>query len=658
MPHVELLDENRNPVATTIVANGGGDYIIQAAGISPGKDYLVRVGAADPGGPFDTGNYKLTVSFASDAVAFESLGLNPWPALGNGATQNIHTLYVGKQQLFHFVMEAEDVAVTTPTVLVATILDAQGEPVYQISVRPGDIRSREAVLLAPGTYTVRVVVLTLDGSMAPEIAYNIRWTAISDPFVGDPNDPTANPFACTEPGMEGFFCYPGEIISPDPTLWDSFIGTQTDPPTDFGRNDTLSSLFSDWWSWVWNEFGANGPVFANNDQYHTAAGVALVVGGSPLLSALTVGQNSGLLSNDLDPEGLSFLAVLSTPPLHGTLQLETDGSFTYTPDAGFQGLDQFSYSAFDFTNDSNVATVKLVVGDSGDFDADGAVSGRDFLAWQRGFGKPAAALADGDANMDEAVDGLDLTVWQQQYVDVINPPASNGDADGDGDVDGRDFLAWQRGFGIAFGASPGDGDANGDQAVDSQDLGVWQSNYGNGTALATATAISVGEAPAPLALLSEPAPADSVLSELSPTAMADPFEPSILLPLALANRSSAFPAFSPPSAVQSNVLDETFLNKSDEVVLDNFAVSAVVAIETAGLTCLPTKPKTSVVRSLTLPGINVPRRLPPIPWARFLVPVSLCDSTVQLRECSHGCHCCSISRSEDAACKADCVHAG
>lgn len=50
-----------------------------------------------------------------------------------------------------------------------------------------------------------------------------------------------------------------------------------------------------------------------------------------------------------------------------------------------------------------------------DFDGNGDVDGRDFLAWQRGYGKANPALSDGDANGDGAVDGSDLSLWQEQY---------------------------------------------------------------------------------------------------------------------------------------------------------------------------------------------------------------------------------------------------
>jgi subtilisin-like proprotein convertase family protein len=52
---------------------------------------------------------------------------------------------------------------------------------------------------------------------------------------------------------------------------------------------------------------------------------------------------------------------------------------------------------------------------SADFDNDGGIGGRDFLAWQRGYGTAGATPADGDADYDQDVDGDDLAIWQGQY---------------------------------------------------------------------------------------------------------------------------------------------------------------------------------------------------------------------------------------------------
>ena len=44
-------------------------------------------------------------------------------------------------------------------------------------------------------------------------------------------------------------------------------------------------------------------------------------------------------------------------PAHGTLTLNADGSFTYTPAANYNGTDSFTYKANDGSADSNAATV-------------------------------------------------------------------------------------------------------------------------------------------------------------------------------------------------------------------------------------------------------------------------------------------------------------
>ncbi len=72
---------------------------------------------------------------------------------------------------------------------------------------------------------------------------------------------------------------------------------------------------------------------------------------------------SGVLLNDSDPDGDPLTAVLVTGPAHGTLTLNADGSFTYTPSANFVGVDSFTYRASDGTLTSNVATVSITVND-------------------------------------------------------------------------------------------------------------------------------------------------------------------------------------------------------------------------------------------------------------------------------------------------------
>jgi VCBS repeat-containing protein len=69
----------------------------------------------------------------------------------------------------------------------------------------------------------------------------------------------------------------------------------------------------------------------------------------------------GVLGNDSDPDGDALSAVLVTGPSHGTLNLNDDGSFSYTPAANFNGTDLFSYRASDGSLTSSPATVTITV---------------------------------------------------------------------------------------------------------------------------------------------------------------------------------------------------------------------------------------------------------------------------------------------------------
>jgi hypothetical protein len=73
------------------------------------------------------------------------------------------------------------------------------------------------------------------------------------------------------------------------------------------------------------------------------------------LSAATV------LFNDTDADGDVLSATLVSNVTNGTLNLSSEGSFTYTPNSGFIGVDTFTYRANDGLSDSNVATVTIQV---------------------------------------------------------------------------------------------------------------------------------------------------------------------------------------------------------------------------------------------------------------------------------------------------------
>jgi CSLREA domain-containing protein len=99
------------------------------------------------------------------------------------------------------------------------------------------------------------------------------------------------------------------------------------------------------------EFG-NTPPVAVTDSYSTVAN-----------TPLSVNAAGGLLANDTDADAdpLTAVLVLGPNPAQGLLALSTDGSFTFTPAAGFTGDATFTYAANDGYESSTSALVTIHV---------------------------------------------------------------------------------------------------------------------------------------------------------------------------------------------------------------------------------------------------------------------------------------------------------
>ncbi len=94
----------------------------------------------------------------------------------------------------------------------------------------------------------------------------------------------------------------------------------------------------------------NDPPVALNDVYTTAED-----------TTLTVTATHGLLENDDDIDGDRLTTTLENNVSSGTLALDADGSFVYTPTANFSGHDDFTYILSDSGGLTDTATVSITV---------------------------------------------------------------------------------------------------------------------------------------------------------------------------------------------------------------------------------------------------------------------------------------------------------
>jgi hypothetical protein len=126
-------------------------------------------------------------------------------------------------------------------------------------------------------------------------------------------------------GITQFTAVTGELIPPAP------ITTYNGLAPDLG----------------WKEYDpANSALVAVNDNYLTLPGMAISVAAP------------GVLANDT---GNGLTAVLNSDVTTGTLTLQANGAFVYTPTNSFLGPDSFTYHATDGLADSNLATVTITI---------------------------------------------------------------------------------------------------------------------------------------------------------------------------------------------------------------------------------------------------------------------------------------------------------
>ena len=156
---------------------------------------------------------------------------------------------------------------------------------------------------------------------------------------------------------------------------------------------------------ILEEAQGNTVPVANNDAYDVIADQQFNV------SAL-----DGVLSNDSDANQDVLFALLETDADNGTVTLNDDGSFVYTPDPGFIGLDTFTYFANDGADNSNPATVSLTV--------------------DQAPNEPPVALAD---------------LYNTTLDSVLNVDAASGVLANDSDADPADTLTAVLGTNVGSG---------------------------------------------------------------------------------------------------------------------------------------------------------------------------------------------------------------
>ena len=334
--------------------NGDGDPDLAVGDMSPGE-ILVLLGST--GGSF-SGPTTLTVDSGVSSVAVGDFNLDADPDLvvANFNFGRVSVLVGGAGGSFG-----------GPTNFAA----GSGSPAVAVSDFNRDGKPDFAVAsFNSGTVAVRLnTTVTNRAPIAADDAYTTAEDSVltvnAPGVLGNDSDPDGNQLSAA-------------LVSgtSNGTLTFNANGSFTYIPTaNFNGSDAFTyrasdgTLPSNLATVAITVSAANDAPTAADDAYTTAEDTALTV------------DAPGVLVNDNDPDGDSLHTVVESAPSHGTLTLDADGSFTYTPASDYSGSDAFTYRANDGILTSNLATVTLTVSATNDTPtvtvAAGGTCGRD-----------------------------------------------------------------------------------------------------------------------------------------------------------------------------------------------------------------------------------------------------------------------------------------
>jgi VCBS repeat-containing protein len=314
--------------------NGDSDPDLAVADQSPGE-IMVLLGST--GGTF-TGPSILTTDSGVSAVAVADFNRDGDPdlAVTNVNLSRVSVLLGSTGSTF--TGQTNFAVGSTQTSVVAADFNGDGKP----DLAATKFNTDNVGVLLNSTVTNQAPVAAADTYSTTE---DIALTVAVPGVLGNDSDPDGNPLsAVLVAGLSH-----GTL-----TLNGNGSFTYT-PASDFNGTDSFTyrasdgTLTSSLTTVTITVNAVNDAPTAADDAYSTAEDIALTVAAP------------GLLGNDSDPDGNQLSAVLVAGPSHGTLTLNVNGSFTYTPAAHYDGTDSFTYRASDGIVDSNQAKVTITI---------------------------------------------------------------------------------------------------------------------------------------------------------------------------------------------------------------------------------------------------------------------------------------------------------
>ena len=369
--NVLLNDEDVDTTTVTITAvsvAAHGDVIIPASGTTirytPDADFVGTDSftyTISDGNTTDTATVNITILQVNDAPSFQ--------AGGDVSVDEDSGIHTGHHWASDISVGPANESGQVPSFEVSSdnpSLFASGP-----SVDADGTLSFTPALNAHGSATVSVTIEDDGGTLSggADTGNTVSFTVTVNPVNDAPACPASTSITRNEDsgsieGLWNFICsdVEGDTLTFTVDVPPASVGIDQDPsgsftitlPTDFNGSDSIFIEASD---------GNGGTdtfeVLLTIDPVNDAPIVTNDTNsgdedGGPILGHLS-GNGS-----DIDGDDLTF--AVDGDPSDGTLTLNANGTYSYTPDPDFNGTDSFTYVANDGTTNSAPATVTITVG--------------------------------------------------------------------------------------------------------------------------------------------------------------------------------------------------------------------------------------------------------------------------------------------------------
>ncbi len=199
-PRITVQDANSVPVPVCVIANGNGNYSIQASGLAANRTFFIKVFSPNR----QTGNYTLLADFGTVPAELNTF-------LSSQTTSAVPTvdgkLYVAQPQLFNFALSAEGSSGS----VTMTIKDRLGNVVETLTATAGDVSTSISRMLPPGEYSFSF------SSTAPQ-RFTLRGSKLTDP-VGPVLDSSKLQPQYVSPSNPNTYVYPDGTVSSVSYFW-------------------------------------------------------------------------------------------------------------------------------------------------------------------------------------------------------------------------------------------------------------------------------------------------------------------------------------------------------------------------------------------------------------------------------------------------------